>query len=381
MLFLRSWLEEYINLDGISNEKLAQIITTKSSEVEEFTRISDYFDSKVVLGKIKNVEKHPTADKLKVFEVNCGKFKTKIVSAAPNVCENLLVAVALVGAKLPFLSVSSKKLRGIESVGLCLGKSELALETSFSAGLWELETDLENRQKLNLEKLENNLKNNSEIDLGSNSQENSQENSDKKENKLQHIEQISLDKNVEKNAKISDKNGIENQFDNLLGKSVCELFPELFPSETVFDIKVLPDKIAQIGHHLGMAIEIATVLENLDLLTAKGKKGIKFGETLEIKNSENTEITTLETQGNGKLDEKNTIESQANLISFEDNFGGTNRFDLYNLKLEKPFVLPHFLQTRMFLTGRNLVGGIVDLSNYLLADMGQPSHFFDTNKI
>ena len=390
MLFLRSWLEEYINLEGISNEKLVQIITTKSSEVEEFFDISDYFSGKVVLGKIQNVKKHPEADKLNVFEVNCGSFKVQIVSAAPNVRENLIVPVALVGAKLPFLSVGVRKLRGIESFGLCLGKSELGLETAFSSGLWEIENDLKNLE----------IKNQNT----------------KKSHNLEPLQsQSELKTGLE-------SDNLEDNFDNLLGESVCELFPEFFPVQTVLDIKVLPDKIAQIGHHLGMAIEIATILENLDLLTEKGKKGIKLSQNSlesyeenveQIQNKENSEQnetknkTNLELKNQNSESEKNPQKKQVlekmetasfenknneqtsnkipnietNSIDFEDNFGGANRFDLYNLKLEKPFILPHFLQMRMFLTGRNLVGGIVDLSNYLLADMGQPSHFFDATKV
>lgn len=385
MLFLRSWLEEYINLEGISNEKLAQIITTKSSEVEEFVDISDYFGGKVVLGKIQNVQKHPEADKLKIFEVNCGNFLVKIVSAAPNVQENLLVPVALVGAKLPFLSVSIRKLRGIESFGLCLGKSELGLETPFSSGLWEIKNNLKMKIKTEI----------------------------KTEIKTKKLENSDNSDNLE--SKIGLESNLEDNFDHLLGESICKLFPELFPVQTVFEIKVLPDKIAQIGHHLGMAIEIATILENLDLLTQKGKKGIKLTqnseqnleENLETKNDlqntenenrnqnqtveKNQEIdfeneTGLEMEVNQEnykqeSEKENILIDSVNSIGFEDNFGGTNRFDLYNLKLEKPFILPHFLQMRMFLTGQNLVGGIVDLSNYLLGDMGQPSHFFDTNKI
>ncbi len=379
MLFLRSWLEEYINLEGISNEKLAQIITTKSSEVEEFTSISDYFGGKVILGKIQNVQKHAQADKLKIFEVDCGNSSFKIVSGAPNVQENLLVAVGLVGTKLPFLSVSVRKIRGIESFGLCLGKSELGLETPFSSGLWEIETDLkELKQKTNLENLDN----------------------------LHNLEQKS---NSESKFETDLESSSESNFDHLLGESICKLFPELFPLQTVFDIKVLPDKIAQIGHHLGMAIEIATILENLNLLTDDGKKGIKLTknskenseqdlpknlEQKEIKNETNLEIKNQNLENIKKNPQKNQdLENhkitnfgkennkENNLITFEDNFGGANRFDLYNLKLEKPFILPHFLQIRMFLTGQNLVGGIVDLSNYLLVDMGQPSHFFDENKI
>jgi len=460
MLFLKSWLQDYVNLN-LTDEKLAQIITTKSSEVEEIRSIVDYFESLVVIGRIENVQKHPESSKLQIFEVNLGQNsqklggiknenesknedkigektekkvkikKAQIVSAATNVREGLLVPVALVGAKLPFFSVGAKKLAGIESQGICLGMSELALETNYSSGLWELNEllsqllqnkTIENskvEQKLNSEnfkttevekKVKSKISENQTISVISENLENNLLNKvnlgKSPENKTKN--ELNLEaENLEKSRNLE----IENSLEIFLGKSICEVLPQFFPSQTVLDIKVLPDQISRIGHHLGMALEIATILENHDLLTELGQRALQFGNMLN-ENSENlADLETLENEiENGlknveikgknedtdedkkeqinfnsldknseKNSEKNTEEIQKH--EFQDNFGGTNSFYLYDLKLEKPFALPHFLQTRMFLSGRNLVGGVVDLSNYLLVDMGQPSHFFDAKKV
>ena len=388
MLFLRSWLADYIDLT-VSNQKLAEIITTKSSEVEEITEIKDYFDGKVLVGRVKNLQKHPQSNKLQIFDVLLGQnplFKVQIVSAATNIYPDMLVVVALIGAKLPYFTVGMKKLAGVESQGICLGKSELALETNYSSGLWEVETDL--------------------VNFWQNNQE-----------KASKIVSKSLSNNTE-NLDESRELGQVEFLESCVGRSVCELLPEIFPAQSVLDIKVLPDQISRIGHHLGMAIEIATVLEDLNLLTEKGQRGLRFGssqkisgeqslnqnletnleQALERKIEEKTEnsqskiSTEKNLENNGQNVSSNLENSSADLlpttekkvvekIDFADNFGGVNSFDLYNLKLEKAFNLPHFLHTRMFLTGRNLVGGVVDLSNYLLVDMGQPSHFFDADKV
>jgi len=142
MFFLRSWIEEYLDLSDYSNQELSDLITAKSSEVEEFEVITDYFNKKVVAGRIENVRLHPDADKLKIFDVNIGdNKKVQIVSAAPNVVDGVIVPVALEGAKLPGMIVAPRKMRGENSEGMCCGQSELMLETQFSSGLWELDCD------------------------------------------------------------------------------------------------------------------------------------------------------------------------------------------------------------------------------------------------
>ena len=81
-----------------------------------------------------------------MFDLDLGsRGKLQIVSAAPNVRDGLLVPVAVEGCKLPFLTVTKRQMRGEVSAGMCLGKSELLLETEPSSGLWELNELLVNR--------------------------------------------------------------------------------------------------------------------------------------------------------------------------------------------------------------------------------------------
>ena len=296
MLFLKSWLQDYIDLSSIHNQTLIDKITSKSSEVDDFDIVQDYFDQKVVIGQIKNVRKHPDADKLNIFEMDLGSelAPVTIVSAAPNVRENLIVPVALIDSKLPMFTITERKLRGVASNGMCLGQSELGLETGYSPGLWEL----------------------SELLDGQN-------------------------------------------LPDVLGQSICKILPQYFPHDVVIDIKVLPNKIASIGSHLGMALEIISCLEDKTLLTPLA---------IELLNP-NIKPQLLETS-----DLK---------INVEDLTGKYVRdFDLYSLDLQdKEYHLPHKIITRLFLLNQNLTGTIADLSNYLLLDVGQPSHFFDAEKL
>jgi Phenylalanyl-tRNA synthetase beta subunit len=304
MLFLQSWLEDYICLQNYSTEQLADLITRRSSEVEEIRVIQDYFAGKVLVGQITNVRPHPNADRLQVFDLDLGsRGKIQIISAAPNVRDGLLVPVAVEGCKLPFLTVTKRQMRGEVSAGMCLGKSELLLETEPSSGLWELNELLVNRA-----------------------------------------------------------------LDEVLGQSICEVLPEYFPEEVVLDIKVLPDKIGTIGNHLGMAIELAIVLGDLGLLTESAKRFL------------DPELTFAQ-----KLDKLVTGTSDLQ-VRLQDEIGYAEHFWLFELEINKTipdthYYLPHTLLRRLFLLEKNLVGGLVDLSNYLLADVGQPSHFFGWSKL
>src|SRR6056297_3609617 len=101
MLYLKSWLADYINLDGYSDQQLSDLISTRSGEVEGFFQGSDFFNQKVVIGQIQNLKKHPDADKLNIFQVNLGSQTVQIVSAAENAKDGLLCPVALIGCELP----------------------------------------------------------------------------------------------------------------------------------------------------------------------------------------------------------------------------------------------------------------------------------------
>ena len=300
MLFLKSWLADYINLTNYTDQQISDLLSLNSGECEEINTIIDYFDSKVVVGEIRNLYKHPDADKLNVFDVYLGEEykakhghdKVQIVSAAPNARDGLICPVALDGARLPNMTIAAKKMRGLESQGMCCGMSELALETQYSSGLWELNDLVKSHE---------------------------------------------------------------------FGQSICKVLPQYFPAQTTFEIKYLQDRLSSCANHLGLAIEIAKCLQKPELLLGDAKM-IYFNE----KFCEDTygQIKPSQTQ-----------------IQLTDTTSNVDTYTILDIKLEKPYILSHLYQTRMFLTGKNLVGGIVDLSNYLLYDMGQPNHFFSSAKI
>lgn len=122
------WLGEYIDLEGIGPEELAEKLTAGGIEIDGVeTRNKGV--SGVVTGYVVEKEKHPDADKLNVCKVDVGSGELlQIVCGARNVDAGQKVPVATVGAKLPGgLAIKRAKLRGVESQGMICSAKELGL--------------------------------------------------------------------------------------------------------------------------------------------------------------------------------------------------------------------------------------------------------------
>jgi phenylalanyl-tRNA synthetase beta chain len=127
MIVTKNWLSEFVNLDGISNDKLYETFNSIGLEVDS---IVDYtIPQKVVVGEILSCKKHPDADKLNVCQIDVGGDTTlQIVCGASNVVDARFVAVATVGATLPNdFHIKDATLRGVESAGMVCASSELGL--------------------------------------------------------------------------------------------------------------------------------------------------------------------------------------------------------------------------------------------------------------
>ena len=126
MIVTRSWLNEFIDLSEVSNEKLYETFNAIGLEVDSLEKID--IPAKVVVGKILSCEKHPDADKLNVCQIDVGNKTLQIVCGAANVVDAEYVAVATVGAVLPGnFEIKDAKLRGVESAGMVCASSELGL--------------------------------------------------------------------------------------------------------------------------------------------------------------------------------------------------------------------------------------------------------------
>ncbi|MGM0841799.1 MAG: phenylalanine--tRNA ligase subunit beta [Bacillota bacterium] len=123
------WLENYVDLSGVTPEELAEKITRSGIEVEGVERIGEEIKN-VVVGHVLQCEPHPDADKLNKCLVDVGEEEpVQIICGAPNVAKGQKVAVAKVGAVLPGnFKIKKAKLRGEASHGMICSLQELGVE-------------------------------------------------------------------------------------------------------------------------------------------------------------------------------------------------------------------------------------------------------------
>jgi phenylalanyl-tRNA synthetase beta chain len=140
-----NWLKQYIDLK-LSPEETAALLTSCGLEVEsieKFQSIKGGLDG-LIIGEVKEREKHPDADRLSVTKVDVGAAELlNIVCGAPNVETGQKVVVAVVGATVHPLSgepfqIKKSKIRGVLSEGMICAEDEIGLGTSH-AGIMVLD--------------------------------------------------------------------------------------------------------------------------------------------------------------------------------------------------------------------------------------------------
>ena len=128
MLLSYNWLKELINIED-NAYNLAEKITRSGLEVEEVLDLSKNL-SNIVVGYVKEKQKHPNAEKLSICTVDVGEEELQIVCGAPNVEKGQYVIVAKIGAKLNKIKIKKAKLRSIESQGMLCSLEELGINSS-----------------------------------------------------------------------------------------------------------------------------------------------------------------------------------------------------------------------------------------------------------
>ena len=145
MQFSEKWLRTMVD-PAISSDQLAHLLTMSGLEVEEIVPVAPPF-SGVVVALVRDVSRHPNADRLNVCQVDAGTGSMlTIVCGAPNVRVGMHVPCALPGAILPPgpdskpFEIRVGELRGVQSEGMLCSARELKLSDDH-AGLLELPDD------------------------------------------------------------------------------------------------------------------------------------------------------------------------------------------------------------------------------------------------
>ena len=167
-----SWLKDYIDLEGIGIEELANILTSVGLEVENVLLVGvekpagklknkyaglPWDKEKFVVAEVVEVNQHPNADRLTLCELNDGTGITTVLTGAPNMFPHLgkgrleqplKVAYAREGAMLydghqPGQVVTKLKkttIRGVDSRSMICSEKELGISEEHE-GVIELDAD------------------------------------------------------------------------------------------------------------------------------------------------------------------------------------------------------------------------------------------------
>ena len=127
MKFTLSWLKDHLETEA-SVDDITYALTDLGLEVEgvenPIERLGDF-----TIGKVKEAEKHPDADRLRVCQVETDEGMTQIICGAPNARAGITVVIAKPGTYVPGIdtTIGVGKIRGVESYGMMCSEREMEL--------------------------------------------------------------------------------------------------------------------------------------------------------------------------------------------------------------------------------------------------------------
>ena len=128
MLLSRKWLSEFVDVDA-NDREFAEAMTLSGSKVETTEDLGAEI-SNVVAGRILSMERHPDSDHMWVCQLDVGQAEpVQIVTGAWNIHTGDMVPVALHKSTLPGgKKIEKGKLRGVLSNGMLCSLKELNLD-------------------------------------------------------------------------------------------------------------------------------------------------------------------------------------------------------------------------------------------------------------
>ena len=271
----KNWLNEYVDLTDISDEKLFNEINAHVCEIESFGKMINA--NNLTIGHVLECEVIPDTH-LHKCQVDLGDKVSQIVCGAPNVDKGVYAIVALPGAVLPGnFKIKSSKIRGIESNGMLCSLQELGME--------------------------------------------------------------------EKYVPERFKNGIF-LFDEFEVKAGDDPLKALNYDDTIIDLELTSNRsdllsIEGIAYDLAATFDKKINLKKFDLVES------------DIKNPVNVKIET-------------------------DKCYKYNARYIANVKIKES---PLFMKAKLIASGIRPINNVVDITNYVLMELGQPLHSFDADKL
>ena len=270
MKILKSWLNDWIDIETISTDDISEALESLGFEIESRTDKTPNYKN-ITVGKVLEIYEHPNADKVRVTKVDVGSKTYEIVCGAWNFDVGAVVPVALPKSEIKDgFKIDKRDIRGVESNGMICSASEL--------DLWDDHAGI---------------------------------------------------------LKLSDETKLGSDFSKIYNST-----------DTLWEIGVTPNR-GDCMSHLGIARE----LSNYFNLTLK-----------ENSQSLKSNIESVIKVNSGKIKACNSYQS----IEIEN-------FTLGDSNLN--------IRYRLSSIGVRVINNVVDYTNYVLHDIGQPLHAFDRDKL
>jgi|AGTN01.2.fsa_nt_gi phenylalanyl-tRNA synthetase, beta subunit, non-spirochete bacterial len=138
-----SWLSEYVDLEGLTPEEVAEKLTMGAFEVEDIEKAGPDLTGPVVAGEIIEINPHPNADKIRLtkVKVKASDQPLDIVCGAGNIEVGQRIPVALPGAVVvnrktgEKLEIVKSEIRGVPSNGMLCSPPELGITDGDTEGI------------------------------------------------------------------------------------------------------------------------------------------------------------------------------------------------------------------------------------------------------
>ena len=270
MKILKSWLNDWIDIENISNSDISEALESLGFEIEHKKELNPNYEN-IVVGKVLEVYEHPNADKVRITKTDVGNNIYEIVCGAWNFDVGAVVPVALPNSEIKDnFKIDKRDIRGIQSNGMICSASEL--------DLWD------------------------------------------------------------------DHDGILLLDDKLLpGTDFSTIYSS---NDFIWEVGVTPNR-GDCMSYLGIARELSGY----------------FNKKLKTKKSNlKPTISNILNADSGKIKECNSYGS----VEIEN-------FNVTNSSFE--------MRYRLTQVGTRIINNVVDITNYILYDIGQPLHAFDRDKL
>ena len=127
MKILKSWLNDWIDINNINSDDISEALESLGFEIESRLENKPNYKN-IVVGKVVDIYPHPNADKVRVTKVDVGSKIYEIVCGAWNFEIDSVVAVALPNSEIKDgFKIDKRDIRGVESNGMICSTSELDL--------------------------------------------------------------------------------------------------------------------------------------------------------------------------------------------------------------------------------------------------------------